>query len=242
MDIFVCDDEKTTCAELENIILAYTKEKNVQMEVSVFYSGDKLADYLKKGNNNPTILFLDIELPGMNGLGVGSFIRGDLEDEQMFIVYISSKEQYALQLFENRPFNFLIKPLSKDGIFKVLNDILKIVDKENYYFEFQNKKVHYQIPYKDILYFQSDGKKINVVGLKDTISFYGKLSEVEVKLQKHFFLNIHKSYLVNYNYVKEYTYDWIKMINGDILNISKANRVAVRKRILEREKNGVRNR
>lgn len=47
------------------------------------------------------------------------------------------------------------------------------------------------------------------------------------------FLKIHKSYLINRNYVKEFTYEWVKMNNGDILNISKANRADVRRKILE---------
>lgn len=54
-------------------------------------------------------------------------------------------------------------------------------------------------------------------------------------------MGIHKSYLINYNYVKEYTYEWVKMINGDILNISKVNRAAVRRKILERETDEFRN-
>ena len=42
-----------------------------------------------------------------------------------------------------------------------------------------------------------------------------------------------QSYLVNKSYVKEFTYEWVKMLNGDILNISKINRADVRRKILE---------
>lgn len=238
MNVIICDDEKSTCSELENIILKYAFEKNVQIDTDVFFSGDSLLQYLNKGNK-PNILFLDIELPGINGVGVGEFIRGDLEDEQMFIVYISSKESYALQLFKNRPFDFMIKPLEQTAVFRILNNIYKLLQKENYYFEFQNRKMLQRIPYKDILYFQSDGKKVNIVMLEEVRSFYGKLSEI--KLRESYFLDIHKSYSVNYNYVSEYTYEEIKMINGHILSISKANRAAVRKKILERERNDLRN-
>ena len=53
------------------------------------------------------------------------------------------------------------------------------------------------------------------------------------EFQKMVFLRIHKSYLVNKNYVKEFTYEWVKMLNGDVLNISKINRADVRRKILE---------
>lgn len=51
-------------------------------------------------------------------------------------------------------------------------------------------------------------------------------------------MNIHKSYLINFNYVVEYTYEWVKIINGDILNISKVNRSEIRRKILEIECDG----
>lgn len=59
------------------------------------------------------------------------------------------------------------------------------------------------------------------------------MNEIEEKIPENLFLRIHKSYLVNKNYVKEFTYEWVKMINGDILNISKTNRPDVRRKILE---------
>ena len=109
MKTIICDDEKSTCSELEEIILKYAKEKSVSLVTEVFYSGDTLLDYLKREKIN--ILFLDIELPGKDGVMVGKYIREVLEEENLFLIYISSKENYALQLFQNRPFDFLVKPI-----------------------------------------------------------------------------------------------------------------------------------
>ena len=63
-----------------------------------------MLEYLKR--EKADILFLDIELPGMNGVSVGKYIREILEDENIFLIYISSKQNYALQLFQNHPFDF----------------------------------------------------------------------------------------------------------------------------------------
>ena len=59
MKTVICDDEKSTCSELEEIILKYAKEKSVSLVTEVFYSGDTLLDYLKREKIN--ILFLDID-------------------------------------------------------------------------------------------------------------------------------------------------------------------------------------
>lgn len=231
MRVIICDDEKSICSELEELLLKYAKEKYIPLETEVFYSGDVLLEYLKREKIN--LLFLDIELPGANGVAVGKYIREILEDENIFLVYISSKENYALQLFQNRPFDFLVKPIEQAKIYRVLDNIYRISGKNSVGFEFQAQNSTYRISYKDILYFQSIGRKINIVMQKEVKMFYGKLNEIEEKIPKNLFLRIHKSYLVNKNYVKEFTYEWVKMLNGDTLNISKINRVDVRRKILE---------
>ena len=231
MKAIICDDEKSTCSELEEIILKYAKEKRVPLVTEVFYSGDILLDYLKREKIN--ILFLDIELPGKDGVMVGKYIREVLEEENIFLVYISSKENYALHLFQNRPFDFLVKPIEQAKIYHVLDNICRISGKNSAEFKFQVQNSTYCILYKDILYFQSDGRKINIVMKKEVRTFYGKLNEIEEKLPENLFLRIHKSYLVNKSYVKGFTYEWVKMLNGDVLNISKINRADVRRKILE---------
>ena len=231
MKAIICDDEKSTCSELEEIILKYAKEKRVPLVTEVFYSGDILLDYLKREKIN--ILFLDIELPGKDGVMVGKYIREVLEEENIFLVYISSKENYALQLFQNRPFDFLVKPIEQAKIYHVLDNICRISGKNSAEFKFQVQNSTYRILYKDILYFQSAGRKINIVMKKEVRTFYGKLNEIEEKIPENLFLRIHKSYLVNKSYVKGFTYEWVKMLNGDVLNISKINRADVRRKILE---------
>ena len=231
MKAIICDDEKSTCSELEEIILKYAKERRVPLVTEVFYSGDILLDYLKREKIN--ILFLDIELPGKDGVMVGKYIREVLEEENIFLVYISSKENYALQLFQNRPFDFLVKPIEQAKIYHVLDNICRISGKNSAEFKFQVQNSTYCILYKDILYFQSAGRKINIVMKREVRTFYGKLNEIEEKLPENLFLRIHKSYLVNKSYVKGFTYEWVKMLNGDVLNISKINRADVRRKILE---------
>lgn len=91
------------------------------------------------------------------------------------------------------------------------------------------------------MYFQSDGRKINIVMEKKIESFYGKLSEIEQMCPEGLFLRIHKSYLINMCHAKEITYKWIKMINGDVLDISRSNRVAIRRKLMESMANEIRN-
>ncbi len=231
--IAICDDEQGTCNEIEQYILEYCKRNFIRSEVVIFYSGEMLCEYLKT-KAHIELLFLDIELPNVNGVHVGQFIRETLRNEQMEIVYISSKQNYAMELFQNRPLDFIVKPVTFENAKRVLDIFVRKSGVKSKIFECMVNKVYTRIPYGNICYLKSNDKKISVVTIDgQTIEFYGKLKDITDELSDDMFIAIHKSYLINYEYVEKYTHEWVKMINGDVLNISKINRKAVKERLLE---------
>lgn len=234
MEIIICDDEVSTCAELEALLEEYAAKRNIRLHTEVFFRGDTMKQYFSAGQE-ADVLFLDIRIPAIDGVELGAFIRDELENEKMCIVYISSREQYALQLFQNRPFDFLIKPLERQKIFQVMDRICRVMGKEIREFEFQDHGTLHRVPWQEIYYFQSDGRKIRVFTKVKNYCFYGKLCDIEKKVPEKLFLSIHKSYLINFTYVREYHYEWVQMVNGDVLGISKRNRAEIRKVIMERE-------
>lgn len=232
--IAICDDDKIICQQLEDMLTDIEEETNEQYEVEVFYSGEELYRYLKK-NNRYNLIFLDIEMRDLNGVEVGKKIRDEMNDETTQIVYISGREDYAMDLFEVRPLNFLIKPVSKNKVEAAVNKAIKILGESKHFYEYKNGNVNFSVSVGNILYFESDGRKVNIILMDDIKSFYGKLSEVEEKLRNQDFIMIHKSYLINFNHVIEYTYDYVKMSNKETLTISQNNRKAVREQLLRRK-------
>lgn len=233
--IGICDDEIDTCNQLEYHIQKYLNEVYIECKIEIFYSGESLCQHLKN-NEDFNLVFLDIELPQINGIQVGSFIRNILQDEITDIVYISSKTNYALELFSNRPLDFIVKPISFEKIKIVLDLAVKRNGIRDRYFEFPYSRSVRKVPLQQIMYFKSDNKKIHIILQSgEEVIFNGKLVEVQKTLPELFFLQIHKSYLINYNYVSEYNYNWVKMINGDILNISKSHRKEVTVKLIKHE-------
>lgn len=116
--IGICDDDKELCSGLEEQIYHIAKELSVKAEVEVWYSGESILKDLENGTQLD-LIFLDIELIHKNGISVGKFIRGEMEDMQTHIVYISSKQSYAMQLFKIQPLDFLIKPVSDEQLKEV---------------------------------------------------------------------------------------------------------------------------
>lgn len=232
-NIGICDDGENICASIENILIQCAKEMNIQMDTNIWYTGEGLKDYLEKGNPLD-ILFLDIELFQMTGIEVGSYIRNQLDDMGMQIIYISGKASYAQQLFKTQPLDFLVKPISQSQIKEVLEMALRVMKKKRERFEFQQGKDYYYVPMGDIVYFGSEGRKVKIVTPKETFEFYGKLKEAAKQLTDDFIV-IHKSYIVNKEYIFRYTYEMVELVNGTILTISPANRRQVRERILRED-------
>lgn len=232
-NIGICDDGENICASIENMLIQCAEEMNIQLDTNVWYTGEGLRDYLEKGNPLD-ILFLDIELIQMSGIEVGNYIRNQLDDMGMQIIYISGKASYAQQLFKTQPLDFLVKPISQSQIRDVLEMALKVIKRKKERFEFQQGKNYYYVPMGDIVYLGSEGRKVKIVTLKETFECYGRLREVAQRLPEDFIV-IHKSYIVNKEYIFRYTYEMVELVNGTILAISPANRKQIRERLLREE-------
>ena len=231
LKVAICDDDKGLCMQLKGMIDEIIENTDEIYEITVFYTGEELCDLLFNGIHYD-IIFLDIELYEINGVEVGKKIREELNDELTQIVYISAKDSYAMDLFDIRPLNFLVKPLKKEKIESVLKTAKKILGGSNQYYEYKIGNVNLNVLINDILYFESSGRKVKIISKDDVTEYYGKLSEVEEKLKNSDF---HKSYFINYNHVIEYTYEYVKMSNNEILGISQNNRKAVREKLLQKK-------
>lgn len=225
--VAICDDDLTVCEQVETMLLELNHTHGVEIEIEVFYSGEELYRFLKD-RQYYDLIFLDIELKRMNGVDVGKKIREELFNETTKIVYISSKESYAMELFEIRPFHFLIKPIHPSKIKDVVIKATQLLELERKLFEYQIGRTNYKVLMGDIIYFESDGKKVKLYLKESEQEFYHKLSEIQKQMHSKDFVMIHKSYLVNYNHVIEYQYNYVKMSNQVILPISQQHRKLVR--------------
>lgn len=232
--IGICDDDKVLCAALEEQLYALEEELAVKFEIEVWYCGESIQRDLEKGMEFD-LIFLDIELAQKSGIEVGQFIRNEMEDIKTHIVYISSKQSYAMKLFKIQPLDFLVKPVTTKQLKEVLERSIRQNKAVLSYFEYQKGGSLYRIPAGDIIYFMSMDKKIIIVKQDRTEEFYGKLKHITEQLPPDFMM-IHQSYIINQKYVSEYSYENVTMADQTVLNISKPYRKEVRSRILKYQK------
>jgi DNA-binding LytR/AlgR family response regulator len=230
--IAIVDDEKIMCHELYEMLNKFEHKHKIVFDIKTFNSGEALLADID--SNSPyDLILLDIELAEINGIDVGCQIRNVQNDQTCQIIYISSKIGYAMELFQVRPFNFLIKPVDEQQLFSCIEEYIKLFSNE-IYFEYVNKRTRKLIPVRDILYFESCGRKIilHCTG-NQTYEYYGKMQELLENKCLSKFIMIHKSFFINLFHVVSYDYSELQMSDSQILSISKPNRAGVRRKMLE---------
>lgn len=129
------------------------------------------------------MFFLDIEIEFMNGVQVGRFIREKLQDDNTLIVYMSSYTKYAMELFEVRPMDFLIKPLNEKKIIKALETGTKLLHKGEVSFQYKQGRNWNKIYIRNIIYFKAKDREVEMITQNGTITFYEALESIYEKFQ-----------------------------------------------------------
>ena len=216
--IGICDDVIEQLQLQEEILRNITHQLCLNAEVGIFQSGeDLLCEIEQKGSMD--IILLDIEMGGINGVETARMIRE--KDSRVILIFISFYDQYCKEMISVQPFAFIDKPVSEKQLEAVMKRALKVLGEKEQIFEYTYKKVPRKILIRKIRYFESDKREINIYSTDGIYSFYKKLDEVEMQIEKMDvkFLRISKSYLVNMNYVKELRYEEVVMVDDKELRI-----------------------
>ncbi|MCL2841756.1 MAG: LytTR family DNA-binding domain-containing protein [Defluviitaleaceae bacterium] len=230
--IAICDDDTKISSELERFIADILGKLSVKHQIDVFTTGEELIKAAETGSHFD-LIFLDIKFAedGVNGIEVGRVIRDVHQNHLVSIVYISREKDYALELFDIGPLNFLVKPLKREKLEAVIGKYLRITGLWTKVFTYKIGHDTSKVQIKDIVYLESLGKKL-VIYLADSrkVEFYGTLkAEYSEQLQKFDFLFIHNAYVVNYDYISALKVDQVVLVNSGLpLPVSRHRRNEVK--------------
>ena len=165
---------------------------------------------------SPQLLFLDIQLPGLDGLSVLNRLS-----YQPAVIFTSAYHKYALDAFQAIAIDYLLKPIDAKMLEKAINKLRmvgfrqeSIADKIEYLFQAANAAPQNRIPLKvgdridlvnpdDVLFFQSDNKYTKVKTASKEYVIDTTLQELEQKLNPQKFIRIHRSTIVNLDWISE---------------------------------------
>lgn len=231
--IGICDDNIAVGAEIEKYLLECADTENFEdMEIEVFLNGEDLCRAIRNNSNIFHLLFLDIELGDLDGISVGNILREEMKNEITQVVFISYTQEYAMQLFKVRPMDFLIKPITYNKIYDIMQIYRNLFSGKKMFLEYKKGRNSYQIAQSEIICIKCEGKKICLVTNREEIVFYGKMTDVGKQLDTVKFWTIHKSFIINVDFVFSFGRDEIRMMNGDKLPVSKTYKKEVANQIL----------
>ena len=199
--IAICDDDSKFTRKLETLVLQESQKLGIRADTDVFSDGKTLLKSFQNGDHYE-LIFIDIEMEQVDGITAARRIREI--DRTVLLVYVSGYDKYLKELFEVEPFRFLSKPLNHAQFDRYFKEACKRINETEVFYQFTFNKEIRKISVKDIVYFESN-KRIVYIHLKDGTNeyFYGKLNNVEKELaaSRQYFLRIHQSFLVNYDYI-----------------------------------------
>ena len=200
MKIAVCDDDLIFLQELSDLLSQYGSENNCNIEYKTFSNPLELVT--QKGIHYD-VIFLDVFMPGMNGIQCAKDIR--FYNEMVKIVFLTSSSDFAVESYMVRAYQYLLKPIQKENLFltlKLLEKELKTIERDIFILKSQNGII--KITLQVLEYCEVMNRKI-VFHLSNGEEYICNLrmNELEDKFKDYdMFLKPHRSFLVNMDYIQ----------------------------------------
>lgn len=218
MNIAICDDNIKESGMLEETIYSCF-HKNMICDCDVYTSGEELIKFLDNQKKVYQIYFLDIEMGKIDGFEVANFIRNRFENA--IIIFTTCHSEWVYDAFEVNAFHYLVKPINKESVEKVLIRARKFLELKNTLFQFKIGKVIHTLNYNQIIYFESKGRQIIIYSIDENFVYYETLKKMMLRLKRTLFAQIHNSYVVNMEYISKIENHNVFLQNKIVLNISR---------------------
>lgn len=214
-----CDDDEFTLNEINELLNQYRMERNMEIVCTVFHSPLELLAETEKGTHYD-ILFLDVIMPGQNGINVAREIRQ--YDNAVKIIFLTSSSEYAVESYEVSAFFYHVKPIRENVFFQLMDSAVSECEKSRQSSLILRcksgitrldleKLVYCEVTGRTLMFHLENGKILESIG---------SLDELCSELARYAnFLRPHRSFLVNMEYIQSISYKAITMNNMEEIPI-----------------------
>lgn len=229
LKVAICDDEMKVANEVEQCILRYGSENNIDFLIDKYSSGEALL----KADLSFDVIFLDIIMNNIDGIETGRTIKNN--NIKTHIVYITNFTNYSMSAHKVHAFDFIEKPIDYLKISEVLGDLVKYMSDSQVTAEYirvvTDSGVETLVNVDDIRYFKYTGSRKVVMYTTDNNEDTGVVTsdtiyEIYERLNKSKFFIPHRAYIINFKFVLSAEMKELKIImtNGEVIYISQKKR------------------
>lgn len=226
----VCDDEQEMIARVSDKLRIYYPD---ECEIKTYVDGASLLSDC--GSDCFDAVFLDIGMPGMNGMEVAEKIREN--DHRVKIIFVTNKNELAYKGYIYGAFRFVRKSNLEQELCEAVKSLSDFFSLQSEYFVFDTPKGEIIRSVNNINYFEADGHSITMVCSDESILICGTLREYEERMRNSGFIRIHKSYLVNFRHIRSVEKNDVYLTCGKKLPLSRCRADDTRIKIMLFSKN-----
>ena len=222
LKIAVVEDQQEVRDELCRFIRQYAAENSLQVEVLPIEDGAAIAEHYEPGYD---IIFMDVEMPGLDGFGAAEKIRA--VDADAVLVFVTNMAQYAIKGYEVDALDYVLKPVNYyQFCTKLSRAVQRVQSRRGGQVVLQLAGGGMQVlSTSDIYYLETHDRLLWYHTTKGEFSVRASLASAEKQLAQYHFSRCNQCYLVNLKYVKAVENDFVH-VNTDHLEISRRQRAA----------------
>lgn len=216
INIALIDDNLNDLNTLKSFIDKYTEsdELDSHIEVNITTYNDPTL-FLNENNFKYDLIFLDIEMPKINGISLAKRIRE--KDSNVGLVFITNMAQYAINGYEVSAIDYILKPLDYYDFALKFNKIINFVKRNisNYIYLKSVENNLIKVDVNEIIYVEIFSHYLIYHLENREIKVRGTISEAENNLSNYYFFRISKSFLINLKHVINIKLDNV-LLTGNI--------------------------
>ena len=236
MRLAICDDDLNDLAKLKGLLQTYKGHcPGIHIEINIFSDATELLQEIQKGMQTD-LYILDILMSNITGIDLGTEIRKN--NPKSMIIYVTSSDSFAMEAYDLHAIRYLLKPTVERDLFEALDYAISHMDrKKSSVFLVKTKEGLTAVPYSEIEYIENASRKLDIHLTNGEIvtSIFMRKSfdeEIEELVQVQNFICVHKSFLINMNYIRKLNQSDMILDSGTRIPVSRRRTLQVKKEYL----------
>lgn len=220
LQVIACDDDPDFLRKLQAEALRIFARLNADVS---FHVCTRMEDIPPQRLAECDVAFLDIDLNSseVNGIDVARRLRS--VNGRALILFITNFIEYAPEGFEVQAFRYILKRDMETVLQRYIMQALAQLSDGRETLRLQCRGAYVDLPFDSVLYLEVMQHSVSVVTADETYTVNASLSSFEQQLERHGFLRVHKSYLVNMKHIRRFTCRELLLDSGASLRVSEKN-------------------
>lgn len=233
MNIIICDDCESDALAAKEVIKQTVHELHIKAEFDIYSNAAEVERKLLVKKEPSDVLILDIDMPEISGLELAERLRAT--DSKLIIIFLSAHEEFVFKAIEFQPFRYIRKMCLETEMPLAIRSAVRVIEAN------RDKQIvlntddgEMKVMISEIMYYETEKRKI-AVHLKNGNNLLAnkKIAEMQDLINKDSFIMIHRSCVVNADYVKNILNGIIVLDNDEKLIVSRPRCKTVKQQLLQ---------